>query len=290
MSVLTVMKLEKTFKVGFIPKPQKVLHGVSFSIQPGQVTAFLGGNGAGKTTTLRCVLGLARFDSGQVEFFGEPGLSKAARKKIGFLPERPYFYEYLTGLEFLRFYGQLSGLSRARVSEKSEQLLKRVDLWSSRDKRLRSYSKGMLQKIGLAQALIHDPEFVILDEPMSGLDPDGRFYVADIIRQAASEGKTIFFSSHLLPDAEKLCQSLVILKQGRVIYEGSTDAFLARMGDSTVISYTQNDRRSVETLATRASLNARIAELQRQGAEIFEVRPERNLEDAFVKLGLRGEP
>lgn len=232
MSILKVENLKKSFKKGFIPKTQQVLKGISFKLEPGTITGFLGANGAGKTTTMKCLLGLAFPDSGDIRFFGDQVLGPEVKRRIGFLPERPYFYEYLTGSEFLRFYGQLSGdFTRNDLNSRIEHLLKRVDLWHAKDKKLRAYSKGMLQKIGVAQALIHKPELVILDEPKSGLDPDGRFYLSEIIKETAKEGASIFFSSHLLHDAEQLCQNLVIMKDGMVIYEGGTEALLKKMGN-----------------------------------------------------------
>jgi len=232
MSILKVENLKKSFKKGFIPKSQQVLKGISFKLEPGTITGFLGANGAGKTTTMKCILGLAFPDEGDIRFFGDQELGPEVKKRIGFLPERPYFYEYLTGSEFLRFYGQLSGdFTRNDLNARIEHLLKRVDLWHAKDKKLRAYSKGMLQKVGVAQALIHKPDFVILDEPKSGLDPDGRYYLSEIIKETAKEGACVFFSSHLLHDAEQLCQNLVIMKDGLVIYEGRTDALLKKMGN-----------------------------------------------------------
>ncbi|HMN69015.1 MAG TPA: ABC transporter ATP-binding protein, partial [Bdellovibrionales bacterium] len=171
MKILDVENLRKSYSRGFIPRRTEVLKGLSFSVPAGLVTGFLGANGAGKTTTMRCVLGLDYADSGKIEFFGGP-LDAAARKRLGFLPERPYFYEHLSGVEFLTFYAQLTAnWTRADLRARILNLLRRVDLEFAKDRPLRTYSKGMLQKIGLAQALIHEPELVILDEPMSGLDP-----------------------------------------------------------------------------------------------------------------------
>jgi ABC-2 type transport system ATP-binding protein len=290
MSILTVEKLNKSYKKGFIPKTQKVLHDVSFSLQPRTITGFLGGNGAGKTTTIKCILELAYPDSGSVTFFDGKPIDESVKRRIGFLPERPYFYEYLTGVEFLQFYGQLStSLKRKDLNDRIDHLLKRVDLLHAKNKKLREYSKGMLQKIGVAQALIHDPEFVILDEPMSGLDPDGRFYLAELIRETAREGRSVFFSSHLLPDAEALCEQLVILKEGRVSYQGSLDTFLQKMGEAAIITYMASGQKQTIHVETEKDLQDELQKLIRQGAAIEAVKKDRNLEQAFIKLGLHGD-
>lgn len=289
--VLSVEGLQKSFKRGFIPRRQQVLKGVSFQLNPGTITGFLGANGAGKTTTMKCVLGLSQADSGSVVFFGNQPLSLQVKNKIGFLPERPYFYEYLTGEEFLRFYGQLSmRLSRKDLDARISELLKLVGLTEARHRRLRAYSKGMLQKIGFAQAVIHRPELVILDEPVSGLDPDGRAAIAELIRKIAGEGASVFFSSHLMHDAERLCEGLVILKDGRVMYQGPTAAFLDKMGVSIEIISVQNgEEKSVSGLAPEDS-QKKLGELIGQGARIVEVRRHRkSLEEAFIETALRGQ-
>lgn len=288
MGILDVTGLKKSYKKGFIPKRFKVLEGIDFSLPEGSVTGFLGGNGAGKTTTLKCVLGLSFPEQGEVTFFGDQKLSPKTKERIGFLPERPYFYEYLTGEEFLTFYGQLSNMKKSILKERINNLLKKVDLEFARQKKLKEYSKGMLQKIGVAQALVHDPEFVILDEPMSGLDPDGRYYLSEIIRDTAKEGKTVFFSSHLLHDAEKLCQRLVVLKKGLVSYQGEIQGFLDQVGDAFLVTYIASGKREVLRVETQSELQAEVKKLINNGAQIFEVRPDRNLEEAFIKLGLRG--
>jgi ABC-2 type transport system ATP-binding protein len=288
MSVLKVEELRKSYKRGFIPKTYEVLKGVSFTLPASGVTGFLGGNGAGKTTTIKCLLGLAFPDSGKITFFNHEPLSEKVRSRIGFLPERPYFYEYLTGQEFLYFYGEISTkLKRKVLLDRIEALLKRVDLYHSRHKKLREYSKGMLQKVGVAQALIHDPEFVIFDEPMSGLDPDGRFYIAEIIRETAAEGRSVFFSSHLLPDAEALCERLVILKGGQVSFEGPMEEFLNKMGEASVVTYLQNGAKQDLRVQDAAELQKEIGRLLQQGAKIDAIRKDRNLEQAFIKMGLR---
>jgi ABC-2 type transport system ATP-binding protein len=292
MAVLEIRDLRKSFARGFIPRRQEVLKGVSFSLQPGTITGFLGANGAGKTTTMKCFLGLVRPDSGSITFFDGRGLDLEVKNRIGFLPERPYFYEYLTGEEFLRFYGQLSRrYSRRDLQARIDELLELVGLTAARHRRLRAYSKGMLQRIGFAQAIIHRPDLVILDEPVSGLDPDGRLAFADLIRSIAKSGAAVFFSSHLLPDAEKLCQSLVILAHGSILYEGSTDQFLAQMGVSVEISAQLSGQRKVWSGLTNEQGQAKLREVLSGGGQILEVRQNRKtLEEAFVETAMRGGP
>lgn len=290
-SVLSVQELKKSYKKGFIPRTQTVLKGVSFQLEPGTITGFLGANGAGKTTTMKCVLGLARPDSGTVRFFNGEPLSLSVKNRLGFLPERPYFYEYLTGEEFLRFYGQLSTkLSRADLNKRITELLELVGLTEARNRRLRHYSKGMLQKIGFAQAIIHRPELVILDEPSSGLDPDGRMAIADLIHKIANDGAAVFFSSHLMHDTEKHCERLVILKNGSVMYEGATRSFLDKMGVTVEVSGTLKGELVRWTDLTSAQAQERIRSLVSGGGTVQEVRENRKtLEEAFVAAALRGD-
>lgn len=291
MSVLVVEGLQKSYRVGFWGTKNKVLNEISFKIEPGKITGFLGGNGAGKTTTMKCLLGLAFPDQGEISYFGGLPLNSEVKRRIGFLPERPYFYDYLTGEEFLQFYGQISTrLTKKDLKARILDLLKKVDLVFAKDRSLRDYSKGMLQKIGFAQALIHDPDFVILDEPMSGLDPDGRYYLAELIKQTAYQGKAIFFSSHLLNDAEKLCEDLVIIKGGRVAYQGSTIGLLGKMHNEISITYSKEGELITEAVTDIALVQNKIDELRSQKLEIMEiVQDMASLEEAFVKVGLRGE-
>lgn len=290
MNLLTVSELRKSYKKGFIPKKTEVLKGLGFTVPAGKVTGFLGANGAGKTTTMRCILGLDYADSGSVEFFGKP-LDIEGRRKIGFLPERPYFYEHLTGVEFLEFYAQLTmSWKRQTLRDRVIQLLKRVDLEFAKDRQLRNYSKGMLQKIGIAQALIHDPELVILDEPMSGLDPDGRLALAEIIIETAKKGPAVFFTSHLLHDTERLCERLVVIKGGLNIYEGTTEALLDKSGVEIEIFYSENGQKKSLKIPDPEKLQIELKRLMNAGAVIFEVRRLRStLEEIFVQMALRGK-
>ncbi len=287
-ALLTVQGLKKSFRRGLLSKPVDVLKGVSFEVPPGTITGFLGANGAGKTTTIKCLLGLAIPDQGEIRFFGRHELSPEVKARIGFLPERPYFYEYLTGREFLRFYGQLGGrFSASHLRDRIEKLLDRVGLKHAADRPLRSYSKGMLQRIGIAQALVYEPEFIILDEPMTGLDPDGRYEVSEIIRETAKSGTAVFFSSHLLPDAEKLCDRLVILKKGELAYQGPTVDFLGKTGGGYQLVTAKDGKVQTEDCSSLEELNRRIDERRAEKANIIEVRANRlTLEEAFVRIGM----
>jgi ABC-2 type transport system ATP-binding protein len=289
MNLLQVEGLTKSYKRGFIPRKTVILKGLNFSVPAGTITGFLGANGAGKTTTMRCVLGLDHADGGDIRFFGEP-LTTESRRRIGFLPERPYFYEHLTGVEFLEFYANLtSKWKKADLRGRIDQLLKRVDLDFAKNRLLRAYSKGMLQKIGLAQALIHEPELVILDEPVSGLDPDGRLALAEIILETAKKGTAVFFTSHLLHDTERLCERLVVLKGGQIIYEGTTEALLDRGGVEFEISYLASGERRSQRVPTQEALQPALKKLLNEGATIVEVRRNRaSLEEIFVRMALRG--
>jgi ABC-2 type transport system ATP-binding protein len=289
MNLLQVTGLKKSFKRGFIPRKTEVLKGLNFSVPPGTITGFLGANGAGKTTTMRCVLGLDYPDEGEIRFFGEP-LTVESRRRIGFLPERPYFYEHLTGVEFLRFYAHLThAWKKAELDARIDMLLKRVDLDFAKNRPIRNYSKGMLQKIGLAQALIHSPELVILDEPVSGLDPDGRMALSEIISETAKTGTAIFFSSHLLHDMEKLCERLVVIKGGLTIYEGSTEELLDQGGVEFEIVYLDRGQRKERRVPTQEALQPELNGLLQNGATVVEVRRLRSsLEEIFVKMALRG--
>jgi len=224
--IVRVEALVKDMRPGFGLRKKRILDGISFRVREREIFGFIGPNGAGKTTTLKILMGLIRATSGEASILGHDVSEISFRRQIGFLPEQPYFYDYLTGREILRFYAKLSGVAQARRERRVAQLLELVGLAESGDTRLRSYSKGMLQRIGVAQALVHDPQVVFLDEPMSGLDPVGRKEVRDIILRLRDEGKTIFMNTHILSDVEMVCDRVAIIASGRIRYEGAIDEFL----------------------------------------------------------------
>ena len=219
-TVLSIENLHKSFSAGFIPKKREILKGISLSVAEGEIFGYLGPNGAGKTTTLKTVLGLIFPDTGKIELFGRPHLDPRAKERLGFLPENPYFYDYLTAREFLDFYGRLFGLDKCVRDERIARLLKLVGMDRSSGLQLRKFSRGMLQRVGLAQALINDPAFVILDEPLGGLDPLGRKEIRDIILNLRREGKAVLFTSHILQDIEMICDRVAIIVGGRILSQG----------------------------------------------------------------------
>jgi ABC-2 type transport system ATP-binding protein len=205
---------------------QKALDGLSLAVEPGEVFGFLGPNGAGKSTAIKILMNFIKADSGQVQIKNIPITLPEARRHIGFLPENPCFYDHLTAAELLKFIGVTSVMERQAIDDRTDALLTELKLAHAKHQPIRTYSKGMTQRIGLAMAMLHDPEIYILDEPMSGLDPLGRRLVADLIQGIHQSGKTIFFSSHILSDIERLCDRVGILHQGRLLFCGPLDDFV----------------------------------------------------------------
>ena len=226
---IEVINLNKSFKKSVFEKTKHVLKNVSFDVPKNKTTGFVGNNGSGKTTSIKCLFEFIFKDSGDIRFFNQ-AMGPEIRKRIGYLPERPYLYEFLTAEEFLKFHLDLSKKNRngQNVDILISEVLNKVGLIDVKTRPLRSFSKGMLQRAGLAQALIHKPEILILDEPMSGLDPDGRLLVKDILREEKKKGITIFFSSHLLQDMEELCDHLVAIHHGEVIYNNDLKSFMSQ--------------------------------------------------------------
>ena len=215
--VVQTEQLSKIFRVGFWGKRVIAVDGVNLEVRRGEVFGFLGPNGAGKTTTLKMLMGLIYPTSGRAWLFGRDLGDPETKARLGFLPESPYFYDYLTSREFLGFYGHLFGLWGAVLDKRIDELLELVSMTHAKDLQLRKFSKGMLQRVGVAQALINDPELVVLDEPMSGLDPIGRKEVRDLILRLKESGKTVLFSSHILHDAEVLCDRVAMILKGRLV-------------------------------------------------------------------------
>jgi ABC-2 type transport system ATP-binding protein len=225
---LEVDRLAKTFKKPFTGKKVEAVRGVSFKVEKGEIFGFLGPNGAGKTTTIKMLTGLIAPTSGTGSIFGVPIPSVDAMGRVGFLPENPYVYPYLTPREFVSMCGRLNGVGGSGFVAKVERVLARVGMSEAIDRTVQNLSKGMLQRVGLAAALVHDPELLILDEPMSGLDPVGRKEVRDLIVDERAAGRTVFFSSHILSDVEMLCDRVCILRKGEVVVSGRIDELLGQ--------------------------------------------------------------
>lgn len=225
--MFTLNNITKVFKSDLLVAPFVALNDVSFSIPPGCMVGFLGANGAGKTTSLKIVLGFIKPSLGQVVFDSSLGTrEEEIRRNIGFLPERPYFYPHLTGFEFACFMGELSGLTKRSVVDKLDYLAKRFRLDHAMGRELKTYSKGMLQRIGFLVTLLHDPKLILLDEPLSGLDPVGRKELKDIMVEIRKEGRTVFFSTHIVSDVEEICDRVVFLNKGKLSYDGPVKPLL----------------------------------------------------------------
>ncbi len=277
--VVQIEAIRKVFRVGFWGRRVTAVDQLSLDVRRGEVFGFLGPNGAGKTTTIKMLMGLIYPTSGQARIFGHPVGDPAAKAKLGFLPESPYFYDYLTSREFLSFYGHLFGLWGTALNKRVDELLDLVGMTHARDLQLRKFSKGMLQRVGIAQALINDPELVVLDEPMSGLDPIGRKEVRDLIFRLKESGKTVMFSSHILHDAELLCDRVAMIMKGRLVACGQVSE-LIQQGTTQEVEMVI-DRLSPEglehlrVLATKVVLNGErvmvVLSSQRQVDESLEV-------------------
>ncbi|MCC6330081.1 MAG: ABC transporter ATP-binding protein [Acidobacteria bacterium] len=227
--IVEIQDLSKDYETGFWKKKNvRALDGLSLSVEPGQIFGFLGGNGAGKTTTIKILMGLLFPTSGTARILGRDIADVSMHREIGYCPENPYFYDYLTASELMNYFGEIFGLDSRRRKERSAELLTKVGLaekdWN---KQLRKYSKGMLQRVGLAQSLINDPKIVFLDEPMSGLDPMGRREIRELIAELRSSGTTVFMSTHILSDVEALCERVAILRRGKLAATGRLEDLLA---------------------------------------------------------------
>jgi ABC-2 type transport system ATP-binding protein len=274
--IVEVEGVVKDFRPGLGLRRKRVLSDVSFRVQRGEIFGFVGPNAAGKTTTLKILLGLIHADAGRARVLGHDVRESEYRRHVGFLPENPYFYDYLNGREFLSFYARVSGVPAARRRERVERLLAEVGLAHAGEMRLRTYSKGMLQRIGIAQAIVHDPEIVFLDEPMSGLDPIGRAEIRELILRLNREGKTIFMNTHILSDVETVCHRVVIIVQGEIRYEGSVSDFLPAGQQCADLVLRHVSPEAATQLEERCE-----AELRGQGERIELRVPEKRLPDAL---------
>lgn len=307
MAIVEIEQLTKDYEVGFWRKRKvRALDGLSLHVNEGEIFGFLGANGAGKTTTLKLLMRLMFPTSGQARILGHDIADIAMHNRIGYLPENPYFYDYLTAREFLDYCGRLFGNAPAARKQRTTELLTRVHLdTKSWDVQLRKFSKGMLQRVGLAQALVNDPAIVFLDEPMSGLDPVGRREVRDLIAGLRQEGKTVFMNSHILSDIEVLCDRVAILKRGKLAHVGNLDELRRRAGEqdrievvasgtdaASLLSHLNSDKFQVTSTANGLRIEIpderfvddALAALRQAGGKLVSVQPVRqSLEDLFVE-------
>src|SRR5271155_2975323 len=304
-TVLSVNGLAKTFRKPFTGKKVEAVRGITFDVKKGEIFGFLGPNGAGKTTTIKMLTGLISPTRGAASIFGIAAPSPEAMGRLGFLPENPYVYPYLSPREFVTMCGRLSGMSGASLHDRVVRVIERVGMGYASARAVRALSRGMLQGVGLAAALVHDPELLILDEPMSGLDPVGRKEVRDLIVEEKSQGRTVFFSSHILSDVEMLCDRVCILRNGKMVVSGSLRELLSdgkRHCEVTIGGASEALRKDLAPIASRtrqvgaslvmevegdAAVRAVIERTFAAGARLESMTAKREtLEDLFVREAL----
>jgi ABC-2 type transport system ATP-binding protein len=299
MNAIEIQGLQKSYSLGFWRKTQKWgLKDLTLQVNEGEVFGYLGPNGAGKTTTLKLLMGLIYPTAGSARIMGMSIWDPRVKIVIGFLPEQPYFYDYLTASELLDYYAQLSGVSAADRKRRVPAMLERVGLSEAADTQLRKFSKGMLQRVGIAQAIVHDPKILFLDEPMSGLDPVGRREVRDLIQSLHDEGKTIFFSTHILSDAETLCDRVAVLNKGELRGVGIVADLLAESSKKLEVVWEGGNAGALRSLGSNfretgkvscvvveePKLNSALDALRSAHARLISVTPVRGtLEEYFLK-------
>ncbi len=299
MLALYLEELSKTYKLGLKRTPIKAVDSLYLSVPEGSTFGLLGPNGAGKTTTIKAILNLIKIDRGRIRIFGEDHYNYRVRSKIGFLPEQPYFNLSLNALQTLSFYGQLLRMSKAEIEERRSRLLAEVELEEVRYLPLSKYSKGMLQRLGLALALLNDPSFLILDEPASGLDPVGQVEIRNLLLKLKREGKTILLSSHLLTEVERLCDHIAIINKGKLVLSGSTKELLKERERVKICFKSSNKKMpaSIKKLAFKTSqdglvyaietvsskTNDLLAELIKHRCQIISINPGGSLEEIFIE-------
>jgi ABC-2 type transport system ATP-binding protein len=305
VSIIVVEKLRKTFVQGLRRKQIVAVGGVSFQVEQGEIFGFVGPNGAGKTTTIKMLVGLIRPSGGSATLFGTPAPSPEAMQRVGFLPENPYIYPYLTPREFVEMCGSLSGLKGKALHDRTMTVLDRVGIAYAADRAVRKLSKGMVQRTGLAAALVADPELLILDEPMSGLDPVGRKEVRDLIVDERSRGRTVFFSTHILADVETLCDRVTVLRSGEAVVSGALRDLLRRdvlrteisLGDApesfetSMTALGHKSHRAAGTLLIEVEGDAPVRDVLRAALDaniaVHSVTPRREtLEDLFLRRAI----
>lgn len=285
MPAIETQELCKTYR-GKRGKQVYALKNLSMSIENGEIFGFLGPNGAGKSTTIKTLMGLVFPTSGTARILGQDIAKATARHKVGYLPENPAFYDYLSAEEYLGFVSRIFGLTGPKIAGRMEELLKKLELWEARKRPIKTYSKGMVQRVGIAQVLIHDPEVYILDEPMSGLDPIGRALVKDIILELKSRGRCVFFSTHITSDVEKVCDRVGIILEGELkTVSRVADIMAEGVTGYTVHSRDANGTEIMDTDVPKEKLTAFLANMHDKGKEIHFVEPKhKSLEDFFLDI------
>ncbi|WP_242395104.1 ABC transporter ATP-binding protein [Anaeromyxobacter oryzisoli] len=298
--ILRTEGLTKTFEVGLRRRRVDAVQDLTLSVDEGEIFGFVGPNGAGKTTTIKMLMGLIRPTRGAAYIFDAPIPSQASKKRIGYLPEQPSYYDFLTGREALDLFAKLSEVPRPERKRRAEELLELVGLTDAADRQLRKYSKGMQQRLGIAQALVADPAFVVLDEPMSGLDPIGRKEIRDLILELKRRGKTVFFSTHILPDVETICDRVGVIRHGRLREVGRLAELLSSKVRSVEVSavapgaarqalgggrpISEDGERVTVAYEDEAAASAAVSALLAAGGRLVAFTPEREtLEDFFMR-------
>jgi len=298
---VSITGLRKTFPVGFLHRRRReAICGLDLRVERGEIFGYLGPNGSGKTTTLKLLMGLLHADAGSAAILGVDWRARSWRFRIGYQPENPYLYDYLTAREYLDYVGRLFGIGKAERRRRAGELLERVGMAYAADWPMRRYSKGMLQRVGLAQALVNEPELLFLDEPMSGLDPSGRRMVRDLILELKRDGGTVFFSTHILSDAESLCDRVALLRAGKVaevgalsdilrvdvshlevLASGLTEEAVARLPETVTGRHRVGDRWRLEAGGTLAEV---VRAIEQSGGRVLAVSPVRqSLEEVFFR-------
>jgi ABC-2 type transport system ATP-binding protein len=298
--MIELIQISKSFHPDFYAKPFLALDKVSFQVPQQSVVGFLGANGAGKTTSFKIILDFIRADSGTINYSKE--LLKKGKidfSKIGYLPERPYFYPHLTGEEFALYMGSLVNVERTKLKAQISSWAEIFKISHALKRPLKTYSKGMLQRMGFLITLLHDPQFIMLDEPLSGLDPVGRLEMKTVIRKLREDGKTLFFSSHVVPDVEEICDRVIFLEQGKMVYDGSVDELLrqnikpnikciiAKTSELITPTIHMNKSRSgyVEVIIKANDKQMFLNELKEKNIELFALEPEKStLEEIFYHI------